>query len=58
MSGEYLRLVLAAQADPSQPHRQAAMEAIARLAPSVNGDRMSDADGASAPVLASLHPGR
>jgi hypothetical protein len=55
VSGEYLGLVLAAQADPDYGHRQMAMYEIADIAPHVSHDAMGGADAASAAVLARLY---
>ena len=52
MAGEYNQLVIAAQADTDQAHRQRAMDAIALIAPHSG----AAADTMAAPMLTALYP--
>jgi hypothetical protein len=57
--GDYTRLVLAAQADTDQAHRQLAMDALAKIAPmagTIGADGHCPGDAAAAPILARLYP--
>lgn len=58
MSGEFNRLVVAAQADQDGTHRQQAMDQIRVIAEhGGGGDNTPIMDTAAAPILAQLYPG-
>jgi hypothetical protein len=55
VAGEYSRLVVAAQADNDQAHRQLAMDQLTIIGPFVAAD-MTGADTMAAAVLGRLYP--